>query len=428
MKYTINAYDPKRNRIVLYEYDNLTNKVVNEHGFASYFWTEERFAHLIERKWLRKLPLNKVETIWEPPVKTIRKLKVQLGLNCNLRCAYCLQRDKADNSFPSRKDEDRFFENWEKSGLVLEEGGRIELWGGEPIVYMKRLETLLPRLRERFGHDKEISIITNGTLLTDRIVDFLLDNEVHVIISHDGPGYPLRGETDPLDEPQIRATWMRLFEKTKGTRLMPAFHAVITPLNADIYETRKYLEEKTFPGVGVSFEGVVYDYSHSNKKLEFTDEALSRFSSTVFTALTTEPQRWPDLNRKAQGFLKRMVNRNRPDTIKTHCENFCGRTVVTDLHGNLLACQNAPAKTAAIGAFGKPVTFKGIRINHWSERKDCRDCHLLSLCKGGCPILDACDHVNACMSQTIFYNAIFTVVWFWLTGTIIESIEPQTEA
>ena len=124
----------------------------------------------------------------------IKTLKISLGLSCNYECNYCSQRFVPHAESTNPEDVEDFLQQLIAS--LSQAPGRIEFWGGEPLVYIKTLKPLAERLRVLYP-DAEFLIITNGSLLSLETNEWLDRMGFVVGLSHDGPGYHARG-ADPL--------------------------------------------------------------------------------------------------------------------------------------------------------------------------------------------------------------------------------------
>ena len=125
--------------------------------------------------------------------RDIRKLRIQLGINCNYKCSFCLQaQEGAKLSSPVVRGEKlaKFMRQLEMAELKFDNLKKIELWGGEPLVYWKTLKELIPTLREKFP-EVEISTISNGTLMTDEILEFFIRHRICLTFSHDAQEKPI---------------------------------------------------------------------------------------------------------------------------------------------------------------------------------------------------------------------------------------------
>lgn len=85
-----------------------------------------------------------------------------LTTRCNLRCPFCYQSQKGGKDPMAPKD-------WMRVGEQLPDYARVTLTGGEPLLY-DGFEEIFAYIAGRF----DCNIITNGVLLTERLVDALL--------------------------------------------------------------------------------------------------------------------------------------------------------------------------------------------------------------------------------------------------------------
>lgn len=115
---------------------------------------------------------------------SLRSLDIILTSGCNLTCAYCYQNDKS----PKRME-------WETLRasidlLLASERRRIQLLflGGEPLLQYPLMQRAVSYARERRppGKSLRFAIITNGTLLDDEKLAFLVEHDFKTQLSFDG--------------------------------------------------------------------------------------------------------------------------------------------------------------------------------------------------------------------------------------------------
>ena len=146
---------------VNWTFDNQTSYIFDENG-------NQQLLDFPERNYIQTFPFTRN---FNPYKKSQSNwlLEIALGSNCNFHCKYCSQtlyRGQCYNAKPS--DVKPFISMLKASGLQCH---RIMLWGGEPLVYWKTMELLVPELRAMFP-EAMISAPTNGSLLTREKVDF----------------------------------------------------------------------------------------------------------------------------------------------------------------------------------------------------------------------------------------------------------------
>jgi uncharacterized protein len=133
----------------------------------------------------------------EPPRKRIplTTLVVNVTSKCNLACTYCYE-----------YGEDKIVEASTKPRFMTEETARqsvdfmfaesgdspvvhLTFFGGETLLNFKVLKSALAYANERaavLGKRVDTSLTTNGTLLRDEVIDWLVENDVGVTVSMDG--------------------------------------------------------------------------------------------------------------------------------------------------------------------------------------------------------------------------------------------------
>jgi uncharacterized protein len=117
--------------------------------------------------------------------------------DCNLRCSYCyysetyeLSRNRTSKQMSvetGRKAIDYFFaQAAPKLALNPMRKLAVNFYGGEPMMAQRTLRELALYAKEHAPCDLVFAVTTNGTMLCGDIVDFLVQNEFHVLVSLDG--------------------------------------------------------------------------------------------------------------------------------------------------------------------------------------------------------------------------------------------------
>lgn len=132
---------------------------------------------------------GKLPSIENFPLSTII-LNVNTG--CNLSCTYCYKEDLTTPAKGNRMD----FETARASvDLLIEQSeGRdrvnIVFFGGEPLSRLKLIKEVVAYAEEACaaaGKKTDFSLTTNGTLLTEAVIDWLDEHRFGIAISMDGP-------------------------------------------------------------------------------------------------------------------------------------------------------------------------------------------------------------------------------------------------
>lgn len=167
--------------------------------------SEEELKELNRFEKMGYLSLKHVHQIEHPHTRDIetqlntkaRQLLLQVTQSCNLTCYYCpyanltdsiLQRNHS-NKFMSwdvaKKAIDLFLEHSIESDEIS-----ISFYGGEPFIAFDLIKKAVEYSQNLFiGRNLRYNITTNGTLLNDSIISFIVKNKIYVMFSIDGPAF-----------------------------------------------------------------------------------------------------------------------------------------------------------------------------------------------------------------------------------------------
>lgn len=118
---------------------------------------------------------------------------LQVTRDCNFNCIYCqyaksslVERTHSHEQMPlsiAQKAVD-FLYNHSKNANVI----NIGFYGGEPLLNFDLIKKTVEYSNKRFETKKtKYNVTTNGSLLTDDIINFLIDYDFSLLISLDGP-------------------------------------------------------------------------------------------------------------------------------------------------------------------------------------------------------------------------------------------------
>ncbi len=121
----------------------------------------------------------------------IEKLTLQVTQRCNLRCEYCIYSGNYDTR--THADLDMDFDTAKKAiDFYLEHSSEMKVltvafYGGEPLLNFKLIKQCVEYINPQIlGRQIIYSMTTNGTLLNEAIIKFLIQNNFAVMISMDG--------------------------------------------------------------------------------------------------------------------------------------------------------------------------------------------------------------------------------------------------
>ena len=106
---------------------------------------------------------------------------VSITNRCNLSCPYC---------FHSQSDYDMTLETMEhtiryllSNAAITNKKASVSFFGGEPLL---RFYEIIYPIVTKYQDAVEWTMTTNGTLLTEQIIDFCKDNNIQILLSIDG--------------------------------------------------------------------------------------------------------------------------------------------------------------------------------------------------------------------------------------------------
>ena len=356
----------------------------------------------------------------------ITHLRIQLGLKCNYSCSFCIQQQYThQEKYPTQEEIDSVV------GLVAKitsEKCHIEFWGGEPLVYIKLLEELLPRLRQIRPKSK-FSMITNGTLLNHSILSLLFKNQVHLSISHDGFAYFLRGK-DPVENSAFVDLLQEVYHVYSKNKLGFNLNCVISQYNCDLIKLDSWFQNH-LTDIPYIYEGVVI--AHSSNAIPFTQLSRQEYrlldESIQRAVLTNQyPRIAHALSKWILLILRFLAYQLDTRKISGKCDAAKPHVLSIDMHGNILSCHNVDS-TQVIGSI-KDIQDQfqvQSKFKHWSLRSDCSDCFALLSCRGNCMRNDDAYHALSCSIQKQFHTSLMKAALGLLYKEQIRSIERIVE-
>ena len=423
-KFRISAVKPGTNETTLYWYDNMSSLIFEEDG------------KIID---LKGLPQNHqpfpVQTSINNPAgksKDVKILKIQLGLSCNYECTYCNQRFVPHADETTKDDVEPFLATlptWLESNDF-----KVEFWGGEPFVYWKTLKPLAEGIRALYPN-AQFSVVTNGTILDLEKNQWLDEMNFSVGLSHDGPGYHVRG-LDPFDNPEQFAMIMDLWNRL-GAKGRMSFNAMIHKDNPSRGAISAWFKDKLGFNVPIGEGAFIDPYDDGGKAVCMSDPSDHiKFRNDAFKDIReNKAPNFGIIDKKISDFLRSIHTKRPASSLGQKCGMDDPSKLAVDLKGNVLTCQNVSAVATSFNGeshlIGNVSDFENIKLKtstHWSHREECPNCPVLQICQGSCMFLSgdmfdlACDNAY---SDNIPY---FLAAWEILTGTIPYYIEGPQKA
>lgn len=192
------AYDVNKNQMILLNdeiFDYLSGADESSLSDAS----KGKIAELKQEGFLSS---NHIQKIYNPETdnidfqvgKNIRQLTLQVTQQCNFRCAYCPYTTAEFDNQREHGVKKMSVETAKKGVDFLADHSKdqnnvtIGFYGGEPLLRFDLIKEVVEYAEEVFmGKGISFTLTTNGSLLTDEIVDFFIEHNMDIMISLDGP-------------------------------------------------------------------------------------------------------------------------------------------------------------------------------------------------------------------------------------------------
>ena len=408
-------------------YDNETNILQRDDGHI-FKYGDSNKEPVDTKKLVESIPFSKDVPLKKS--KLVKKIKLQLGLSCNYSCSYCSQRFIERAAETSKKDIDIFMEKLENLEFDEQLGLRLEMWGGEPLVYWKTLVPLVERLKNKFKYWKsppEFTMITNGSLLNKEKCQWLYEQGFFIAISHDGPGQHIRGP-DPFDDPVKKKDILDFYRLMKPLNRI-SFNSILSASNYSRKTIFDWFVNLTDDPNVILGEGVFvdsYDEGGLGETLN-TLESHFKFRQVGYSDFMDNNGNigfW-SVHRKIRSFSDSILGQVNAKYVGQKCGMDDAQILALDLRGNVITCQNTSAVEISnngeshLGGTLDDIESVEIKsATHWRNRPDCAGCPVLHLCKGSCMFLDNNYWEASCNTSYSENISIFCLTFEQLTGYV----------
>src|SRR5690554_3043280 len=123
----------------------------------------------------------------------VSQLVLQVTQNCNFRCSYCAYTQNSGNQRLHSSQRMNFDTAKKALGFLHEHSIdspkiNIAFYGGEPLLEFELIKKTVYLAEKKFsGKTITYNITTNGSLLTEEVLDFFSKHRISLMISVDGP-------------------------------------------------------------------------------------------------------------------------------------------------------------------------------------------------------------------------------------------------
>ena len=308
---------------------------------------------------------------------------------CNIKCAYCFAHGGDYGGQPGFMQPDVAHQaiRWALDSAVPFHKCQIDFFGGEPLLNFELIRKVVPIAREyahKIGVGVSFGITTNGSLMTEEINRFLIDEEFQVKVSVDGSAPDqnrLRKFHDGSDTYDVVAENVRNLAQRSPSQV--AVHATMTSFNMDGEAIGRDLERLGAAHVEIApvVASPKVPYAFREEHLPELKRGLRKKSQQELKAILR--------GAVDRGFFDEFIERLMRRAKACHgCHG--GKTFfAVAVDGAIYFCSSL----ADSPEFKMGDVFTGLdvqiqdRINETfrvDNRTDCRTCWAKNLCGGGC--------------------------------------------
>lgn len=348
------------------------------------------------------------------------ELLLEVTQDCNMRCTYCV----FGGTYSGKRTHSKLRMSWGVAKRAIDqylhsvEKGRmcnpkrkpvIAFYGGEPLLNYPLIEQCTKYIRKVYQDEVFLTITTNGTLLTDDISKFLVENGFTIVISLDGP-------KDEHDRNRVFSTGKGTFEivvnnirRLQELSNKPIFVNCVYDPQTDLERVANFFSEhRDWIILGVSpvnpnktsyyqrFSKADYErleYQLRRLKQLYLERAAKNTNVDVsyLSVLVGKPA--------AMVFLRPILDRYKPSWLPYTGACVPGDKIFVDIQGFLHVCE----KVGGCFPIGNVYTWIDLtKIVEWIKKyqlqilDNCKNCpvrYVCSFCYGN--FLDDGEFINA---------------------------------
>lgn len=346
----------------------------------------------------------------------VRALTINVTQVCNLHCKYCAAGGDGSFGDPIKKIvvADTVPALAELIGKVpAGESFRLTFLGGEPLLYPEGIELLAEeaaRLAEAGGVKIGFTVVTNGTLFSQKNIDLLKRFKMDVTVSIDGPA-----EINDARRPTKggRGVTEQVVEGLR--RLLPQKSALGTVMLSGVFG-KGNLHLMAAYNFYRQFDVDWFDftYDHHESTAEINRAFMLEIGKVARHAFETEGEKGL---RRIHTFDRYFIALDN----QQQTENYCGAGksfLMMDARQNLYTCPWVVNEPKEVVGHGGKVWGDKLKAYETPliEKNGCQDCWARFLCGGGCMYIhrqatgdkhrvdqNYCDRTRFLIEQTLMY-------------------------
>ena len=342
----------------------------------------------------------------------IERICLILGMACNFKCRYCIQKHLAPphiSKHPSKKVLEFINEQAQRRPRQISKRVplKVQFFGGEPLLYFKTIQEVISKVQEP---NIEWSLVTNASLLTDEMVDYLNEHKVRVNVSWNGRlSDRIRTDNVLMDSALVKRI-ARLDQFT--------IDGVLSAYCQDPYQLREDVAKVFGRAVPTKFSFMEVDESTPLDLLNYDLHAWKQTCDRMAQAALTQFLRGNFSNSDWESVFYRRYIFAYYDTIegrrKGSNHGFEGGRVNVDLDGRIWFCNHAVEQIGAVEDRCLDVNQRAqacIDALIAKNKQHCTLCSWFPFCNLGCPRQKESLLTNKqCHFLAIFFSSVADVM------------------
>lgn len=314
--------------------------------------------------------------------KYIDRITLHVSNDCNLRCKYCYAEGgayKQKRNLMSIEDANYFIDFCCKSFNNVK---YVVFFGGEPMLNIPIMEHICKIFKQKYDNKNcsffpKFGIITNGTKLNDRIIDFVREYISFITVSIDGP--QKINDANRIF-PDGRGSYIKIQKFIKRMKQETNVHIRFEATYTQEHINKKYTQGdiESFLNKEFGIEGDVVEELSIQKQINSTFG--KNFDYNVWKQKTHLS--FPD------GFWSILAAIKNKRT-KTMCE-IGYKTFSIATNGDIYPCHmnngetnNCIGNIKGNNIFSNPESYTNFCIKNLKDNNECKTCWASKIC-GGC--------------------------------------------
>ena len=330
---------------------------------------------------------------------------------CNLACKYCflgnsdISATKVTNYPMSKKSAKKALEYFSKQTMKdmnqFNDRKEIIFYGGEPLVNFNTLKYVVDESKKMqnkglLSQDLHFLMVTNGLLLNDEIIKFLIEEKIGVSISVDGADSEKNKlRVDRAGNPIFEKLYSKLL---LAKRLGLKYGLSVTLSEETIKDMDSFIKMITELGV----DSVCFNLLLRTKDYKVDEEYYKNATQYIidFYEKTSKNNIYEErFARKLNAFVQ-------SKNYFSDCAATSGSQIVITPDGQVGICHGTMEnREFFVGNIDNNETISDNEtFKNWSKlspifKEKCQECPALGICGGGCPVNASKSSVNASINS-----------------------------